>query len=153
MKEKTTKLTDLLALLVLAVFALCVLLVLLFGARVYRTMVQRSEESFTRRTATQYIVTRVQQAQSISIEDFEGCQALVIPERIDGETYLTRVYCYDGYIRELYCGVNSALSPEDGEKVIAGGSLSFSLEGVMLTALVDGRQVILRLLTGREVPG
>ena len=72
MKEKGTKLTDLLALTVFAVFALCVLLVLLSGARVYRGLVQRGEESFTSRTAARYVTMRVRQAESVAVGDFEG---------------------------------------------------------------------------------
>lgn len=149
MKEKRTKLTDLLALLVFVAFALCVLLVLLFGAKVYRGLVDRGEESFRSRTAAQYVTTRVRQAECVSVADFEGCQALVIPEKIDGATYLTRVYCYDGYIRELFCGENAALSPEDGEKVLPGESLAFSIEDGLLTVQVEGQKLLL-CLRGKE---
>lgn len=149
MKEKSTKLTDLLALLVFAVFALCVLLVLLSGAKVYRELVSRGEASFESRTAAQYVTTRVRQAEAVTVGDFEGCQALVIPEEIDGEIYITRVYCHDGYIRELFCAENAALSPEDGEKILPAESLHFSITGDLLTAQVGGREVFLSM-TGKE---
>lgn len=145
MKEKGTKLTDLLALTVFAVFALCVLLVLLSGARVYRGLVQRGEESFTSRTAARYVTMRVRQAESVAVGDFEGCDALIIPEEIDGNTYLTRVYVYDGHIRELYCAENAALSPADGEKVLPADSLHFDLEDSLLTVSLDGQQLYLDL--------
>ena len=103
MKEKRSKLTDLLALTVFAVFALCVLLVLLSGAKVYRGLVQRGEENFAARTAARYVTMRVRQARTVTVGDFEGCEALVIPENVDGATYLTRLYVYDGHIRELHC--------------------------------------------------
>ena len=145
MKEKGTKLTDLLALTVFAVFALCVLLVLLSGARVYRGLVQRGEESFTSRTAARYVTMRVRQAESVAVGDFEGCDALIIPEEIDGNTYLTRVYVYDGYVRELYCAENAALLPADGEKVLRADRLHFELEDGLLTVSLDGRQLYLDL--------
>lgn len=149
MKERSTKITDLLALTVFAVFALCVLLVLLSGARVYRETVRRSEENFMRRTAAQYVTTRVYQAESVRVEEFGGCEALVIPETVDGETYLTRVYCHDGYIRELYCAEKSALSPADGEKVLKADSLQFSVTQDLLTVQLDDGELFL-CLQGKE---
>lgn len=150
MKEKTSKITELLALLVFAVFAICVLLVLLTGAKVYRNLVADGSAHYEARTSTQYIATRIRQAETVAVEDFCGCEALVIQERIDGETYLTRVYCYDGYIRELFCAENAALSPEDGEKIMAAENLSFSLEDALLTAEVDSRELTLYLRSGKE---
>ena len=145
MKEKRSKLTDLLALTVFAVFALCVLLVLLAGAKVYRGLVARGEESFASRTAARYVTMRVRQAESVEIADFEGCEALVIPEKIDGNTYLTRLYVYDGYLRELYSAENAALSPADGEKILAADSLELTLEGSLLTVCVDTQRLYLNL--------
>lgn len=149
MKEKRTKISDLSALLVFAVFALCVLLVLLFGAKVYRDLAARGEESFEARTAAQYVTMRVRQAESVSVGDFGGCEALVIAEKIDGETYITRIYCYDGYIRELFCAENAALSPEDGEKILPAQSLQFSVTGNLLTVQLDAQSIFLQL-AGKE---
>lgn len=145
MKKKFTRITDLPALLVFAVFAVCVLTVLLYGARVYGDLVQRGEESFRQRTAAQYVATRVQQAESVSVTDFGGCEALTIREDIDGRGYLTRVYCYGGYLRELFCAESAALEPQDGEKVIPAESLGLSIEGDVLTAVLDARTVYLQL--------
>lgn len=149
MKEKRSKLTDLLALTVFAVFALCVLLVLLSGAKVYRGLVQRGEENFAARTAARYVTMRVRQARTVTVGDFEGCEALIIPENVDGATYLTRLYVYDGHIRELYCAENAALSPADGEKILPADSLRFDLEGSLLTITVDGQALYLDL-SGKE---
>lgn len=150
MKEKTSKLTDLLALLLLAVFAVCVLFVLLTGAKVYRNLVRSGGTRFERRTAVQYVTTRVRQAESVSVAEFEGCDALVIPEEIGGKTYLTRVYVYDGYIRELFCAETANLSPEDGEKILPAESLEFDVEDGILSVSIDSRQVLLNLPSREE---
>ena len=149
MKEKSSKLTDLLALTVFAVFALCVLLVLLSGAKVYRGLVARGEESFATRTAARYMTMRVRQAESVEIASFEGCEALVIPEEVGEATYLTYVYVYDGYVRELYCAENAALLPADGEKVLPADSLHLTLEEGLLNISVDS-QVLYLDLSGKE---
>ena len=149
MKEKRTNITDLLALTVFAVFALCVLLVLLSGAKVYRGLVQRGEEGFAARTAARYVTMRVRQAETVETGDFEGCDALIIPEEVGGTTYLTRLYVYDGCIRELYCAENAALSPVDGEKVLAADGLRFELEDGLLTVYLDDQTLYLDL-SGKE---
>ena len=149
MKEKSTKMTDLLALTVFAVFALCVLLVLLSGAKVYRKTVRCSEENFAHRTAARYVTTRVRQAESVYLADFDGCEALVIPETVDGQVYLTYVYCHDGYIRELYCAEGAALGPENGEKILEADGLRFSAEQELLTVELDGQTLHLHL-AGKE---
>lgn len=145
MKENRTKITDLMALLVLAVFALCVLLVLLTGARVYRRVVDRGEAQFEARTAAQYVTMRVRQAESVAVTDFEGCEALTIPETIDGKQYLTRVYCYDGFMRELFCAQGAFLSPKDGEKILPAEELRFAIEEELLSVYLDGQEIFLHL--------
>lgn len=152
MKEKRLKLTDLLALIVFAVFALCVLLVLLSGAKVYRGLVQRGEQSFAARTTARYVTMRVRQAKTLTVEEFDGCEALTIPEEIDGETYLTRLYVYDGHIRELYCAENAGLSPADGEIILPADSLRFGLEDTLLTVFLDGQTLYLDLCGKEAAP-
>ena len=151
MKKNASKITDLLALTVFAVFAVCVLVVLLYGAGSYRALVQRGEESFRLRTCTQYVATRVLQAETVTVADFDGCQALQLYEQVDGTVYVTRVYCCGGYLRELFCAADADLSPGDGEKIIEAGSLCLSVDGDLLTASVDGVPILLQLRTEREV--
>lgn len=155
---KKTKLTDLMALLVFGIFALCVLLVLLTGADVYRNLVDRGGEYYQRRTAVQYIATRVRQGDAsggVTVAEFGGQDALVLREEIGGRTYLTRVYCCDGYIRELFTSESGSFSPEDGEKILEAAELSLALTDDLLTAritLTDGSQqeITLYLRSGEE---
>lgn len=145
------KITDLMALMVFGLFALCVLLVLLTGADVYRNLVDRGAQAYESRTASQYVATRVRQADfggGISVEEFGGQDALVLREQINGKTYLTRVYCCEGFIRELFTADSGEFSPEDGEKILEAEAMSFTLEQDLLTAriiLADGRSQALTL--------
>lgn len=127
MKMKTKRKTDALVVLVLlGVFAVCILSVLLTGAEAYSRLSQRDRESYDRRTAGQYLASRVRQGDrlgGISTEEFGGCPALVLTEEIEGALYETRIYCYDGYLRELFAEKDSGLLPEDGEKVLPAESL------------------------------
>ena len=72
-EQENSKITGLMALLVFAVFAVCVLGVLLTGAGVYKRLVGSGAEDYSRRTAAQYVTTRVRQADragSVGLEDF-----------------------------------------------------------------------------------
>lgn len=158
-EPRKSKITGLMSLLVFGVFAVCILAVLLTGADVYKGLVDRGAEDYDRRTAAQYVSTRVRQADaagSVSVEDFSGQPTLVLREEINGTTYLTRVYCYDGYIRELFAAESGSFSPEDGEKLLEAQQLSFSLDGDLLSAritLPDGtaQTVSLYLRSTEEV--
>lgn len=137
MEKKQSKLTGLLVLVVFALFALCILLVLLTGAKVYDGVVQRGQTAWEYRTAAQYLATRVRQsdaAGALAVEDFGGESALVIRQEIGGEVYATRIYCYEGWLRELFSAENGGFSPEDGEKLLEMAFLRFAWEEGGLSA-------------------
>ena len=155
---KQSNTDSVLAPLLLAVFAVCVLIVLLTGADSFRALSDRDQGSFNRRTAAQYITTRLRQADhsgGVYLEDFGGTTALTCREEVDGETYLTRVYFYEGSICELFCSAEANLLPEDGEKVLPAEGLSFREENGLITAVItdtDGQRacVSAALRSGRE---
>ena len=138
MKRRTIQhhMDGLAALLLFGVFAVCVLLVLITGASAYRRLTERDQSSYERRTAVQYIATRVRQADCLD--------ALVLA---DGD-YLTRDYWYDGWLMELYCAAGADMEPRDGEKILEAGGLELSQEDGLLEAVLtnsDGGRDVLRL--------
>ena len=157
-EQKQLKMGSLLALMVFGVFAACLLFLLLTGADAYQKMRQRDTATYESRTAVQYMTTRVRQAdraESITAEAFDGLDALVLLEEIEGETYETKLYCYDGWLTELYAAAGSDLSPAAGEKILELKALELSLEDGLLQAkltLPDGREeeLSLQLRSGRE---
>lgn len=143
------------ALLLLVVFATCVLMVLFFGADAYSRLTQRDQVSYNNRTAVQYIATRVRQGDSlgnITLGNFDGVDALVLDA---GEEYVTRLYCYDGYLRELYAAADLPMNPADGEQVLAAEDMQLSLEdGLLQIDLTDAEgqtnHLALSLRSGEE---
>ena len=127
------KITELLALLVFGVFALCVAAVLLTGGRAYQTLTQRGSAAHSQRVAVRYLTTRFQQAPEVRVEEFCGLQALTIREEINGKTYITRVYCHEGTVRELFSAESAQVTPGDGEVVQDAEKLTFSREDQLLT--------------------
>ena len=157
-RQKDHSLNGLLALVLFGVFAACVLSVLLTGADAYQRLTERDRASYASRTAAQYIATRVRQADcsgGVTIGAFGGGDALELWERVDGEDYLTRVYCYDGWLRELFADADGDFAPEDGEKVLEADSLTMTLSdsGLLTAELTAGgetERVCLTLRSGGE---
>ena len=125
----------LLALLLFGLFSVCVLAVLLTGADAYRRLTRRDRLSFDSRTCTQYVATRVRQndsLDSVTVEDFDGVDALVLGD----EEYVTRVYCYQGKLMELYSAREDALTPAAGEAIMDLDWLEMGLSNGLLTIQV-----------------
>ena len=117
------------ALLLVGVFAACILSVLLTGAGTYRDLTQRGRDSAAQRTAGQYLATKLRQwdtADAVELGTFGDCSALLLHEEIDGEDYITRIYYWDGYIRELFTLADGEFFPEDGETVLPAAGLTFA---------------------------
>lgn len=118
-------------LLVFGVFAVCVMSVLLTGAEQYRSLTQRDDASYSWRTASQYLTTRVRQADTAggvrvgAFDGGDGEDTLFLTEQIDGTAYTTRVYWYDGYVRELFAEEGSELEMDAGEAVLPAGGVRF----------------------------
>lgn len=145
------------ALLILAVFAVGILCTLLFGASSYRKLTRQSDAVFQSRTAAQYLTNRVRQApdpDGIAVTQFGGIPALVIPQQIQEQTYLTRVYCYDGWLMELFGKAETEFLPEDGEKILPVSALELQrdrgLLSILLTDAQGNTQRILLDLPGEE---
>lgn len=137
------------AFLLFAVFAAGVFGVLLGGAQSYRRLTRRDAAAYDSRTCTQYLATRLRQTQSsagVQIVSFGGGNALLIPETLDGEAYVTRIYCYNGWLMELYSVADGEFSPEDGEKILPASDLEVSRQqDLLLIGITDGNAQRLRL--------
>lgn len=140
MKRQQHPIENLMALVLFAVFAVSVLGVLLLGADSYHRLTERDQKTYQRRTCSQYIATRVRQADrldAIRISSFGEGDCLTFSEEVDGVRYLTRVYCWNGTLMELLTEETATLSPEYGEAIMEAQSLSAVLADGMLTVTVQ----------------
>lgn len=157
-ERSTRKIGNLAVLLLVGIFASCLLAVLLSGAKVYRGVTERGQESFDRRTAAQYLATRVRQsdmADALWVENFGDGAALVTAEEIDGVRYETRIYCHEGWLRELFAEAGYEAAPEDGEQVLPLAALELTLESGLLRAVLWGAEgseteLLLSCRSGKE---
>ena len=150
MKKQPIKhqIDGLIALLLFGVFSVCILAVLLTGADAYRRLTDRDRAAFDRRTTLQYIATRVRQADTqdgVRVGEFNGVDALIFSEE-DG--FITRIYCYDGSIRELYAEESIELTLEAGEPIMTAGPLGFSMADGRLTVTSGEDSLTLSLRSG-----
>lgn len=145
----------LIALLLFGVFAVCVLAVLLTGADAYRRLTLRDQAAYERRACTQYIATKVRQADAegaVAVTDIDGVPALALGQ--DGE-FVTYIYCHGGWLRELYIWCEEPPAPQDGQELVQAEGLDLSLEDGLLTVRVtqDGGgadTLLLSLRSGEE---
>lgn len=156
---KERSLSTLAALLTFALFAIGILSVLLGGANVYQRLNQRDQNSYDSRTCAQYIATKLRQAPSpgaVAVAPFGDGDGLFITETIGDCAYLTRVYCHDGWLMELFTVVGGEFSPEDGEKILPLRTLSLTRDGslvsVQLTDLDNTSQRLTLHIRGGSAP-
>ena len=124
--KRAFPINGLLLLSLFTLFALGAIWVLTSGAGVYQRLSARSSQSYATRTASQYLATKVRQATAAEQVGFGllgGHDTLILSETLDGVAYQTQIYCYDGYLRELFTAASAAPQPEDGEKILPAKDL------------------------------
>ena len=134
---KKHNLTGVLVLLIFAVFMVSILLVLLSGADTVQRLTERDQRTYHQRTAVQYITTRIRQADrtgSICADNTRDPSTLILTELIDGNSYQTRVYCWDGYLRDMFCQAGAELPPEFGEEILPMNDFSVSCSNALVRA-------------------
>lgn len=143
MKKPLTRqhnISALAGLLLLGVFAVCILSVLLSGAGAYRRLTARNNAAMEQRSRLQYVATRLRQTEgSVRIDRFGDGDALLLSETVGQARYLTRIYCHEGWLMELYTAADSPVDPGDGEKLIAAETMELEAEGSLLTVRLSGR--------------
>lgn len=113
------------------IFTLSALMVLLFAARIYQSSVENSSRNDTARTALSYIAEKVHQgdtADSVSLGKFDDCDALILKQDYNGDSYTTYIYVYKDALNELFVkdGANAVAS--NGKKILDVDS--FAMEQV-----------------------
>lgn len=136
-QELNRSISGIAALLMLAVFGLGILGVLLGGARIYKDLTACGSDSYDSRTCLQYLRTKLNQSpdpSQIFVEPFGEQEGLFIRQTLNGQTYVTRIYCYEGWLMELFSLDTAGFIPTDGEKIMPLEGLSFHLRENLLTA-------------------
>lgn len=155
---------NLFALLAFCLLAAALLLTLLFGASVYRSVASQSEAAAEQRLCLSYLAAKVRHsdaAGAVFCADFHdptlpaaeaALPALYLTQQFNGVAYATRVYVYDGYLRELFADASLAFAPGDGQAVLKADALRFAETDGMLEIVcrVGAQEQSLRLALRSE---
>ena len=118
-------------LLLFAIIVLSLLFLVMTGTGLYSAVVDSQTRNREARAALSYLAARVHAADAagaVSVGEGPEGAALLLRENADGETYETRIYLYEGALREEYGTADAALDPQDAK--------SFSVEQVRPGLLV-----------------
>ena len=124
------------------VFVLSALFSVLIGGKVYENIRERMEESYTGSVALNYVANKVRQGDingAVSVREIDRVPVLELEQEINERSYVTRIYYYDGYIRELFTDTGSGLGLSDGLEIIACEGLEFELEDRLLKVETIGK--------------
>jgi len=130
--ERTSKKIDMVFVLALLVlFAATAFALVLIGAKHYRQVTNDMTTNHDRRTTASYLAEKIRQSDTegaISLCTIQGTPALSILTTEEDVTYITYIYLYDDYLRELVVTENSVFSLSGGQPIIAIRDIQFSME-------------------------
>lgn len=124
-----------------AVFAVTIVVVLALGARTYKGLVGRDNDSYNKRIITSYVSAKIRdndQADAIEVGGFakasvpDEVSTLHMYQDIEGSLFDLRVYYYEGKIYEMLTLAGSEMDPEDGSPILDAKGLSFEQNGNMI---------------------
>ena len=134
-KQPSHAISGVFVFLLLGIFAVFSTVMVLLGARAYQGTVNRTAAHNADRIAPAYIrsMVRAQDEQaSLRIDTVEGMPVITLESGDEEETYLTRIYAWNGQLREWYSSADYAFVPENGEPVCALDELTAAVEGGLL---------------------
>jgi len=109
------------------VFLICALLIVTIGSSVYTRTTRNMNEHFTIKTALSYIVEKVRQNDvhgGVALFEQEGITGLKLQREYNGNSYVTLIYVYDGYLKELFLRTGSKVTLRNGNALMEMISLA-----------------------------
>ena len=120
-------------LVIFCIFAMSVLLVLMLSGSIYGHITDVSSEGRDERIVLSYIRTKIRNTDSkgvISIIDFHGINTLSLKENLGEREFVTWIYVYDGWVRELFHEAGNFqidFMPENGIALVRADFLNFEI--------------------------
>ncbi len=145
--------------LLLGIFAVFGTVMVVLGARVYRDINEVSGVHSTARIGAAYLRSMIRgddESGVLSIESMDGQDCIVMMNTYDDESYVTRIYVYDGVLREWFTEASVEFEPENGEEICRADAMRAEIQdGLMSIQLqTDGEwhevKIALRTVKGAE---
>lgn len=152
-KRPPMRIQNVFVFLLLAIFAVCAIFLTALSAQVYRRTVQISDANNTARVidsilrgaaqsedagnvyVTREGATKETDADGVTTED-SGVPVLIFRNDYDGEIYLRRLYCTNGWLWESFTAEEYGFEEEMGESLIEVRSFEPEVKGNLLTARI-----------------
>jgi len=120
----------------LGLFAVMSTLMVLLGAQMYRNTVDRSTANNEDRVLSAYVRSMIRAEDTsgaMEIGEYDGVKALAMREDLDGEAYVTWLYCYEGQMYEWFTSDDGEFRPESGTAICPAQRFEPSLDDGLLT--------------------
>lgn len=104
------------------VFAVSAMTVILLATGIYRSTTEHSSLNYTARTSLSYICEKIHQNDidgDVAIGSFDGCDALILKQTHQEDTYRTYIYVQDRKLKELFVKDSVPASAENGRIILA----------------------------------
>ncbi len=125
--------------LLLGIFAVFSTVMVVLGAKAYKGTADRAAEHNASRIASAYMRSMVRSNDGetkLRLEDIGGIRSVTLLHEYDDEAYVTRMYAYDGMLRELFTSADSEFEPDFGEPVCAAQEMVAELNGRLMTVKI-----------------
>ena len=126
----------------LGIFALMSTLMVLLGAQMYRNTVDHATANNEDRVLGAYVRSMIRAedgADDVAVEEFDGTKVLALNESIEGENYVTWLYCYEGQLYEQYTSAGHDFEPQSGSAICPAQSFEPKIsDGLLTVDMTDG---------------
>ena len=115
----------------LGVFALMATVTVLLGVNAYRGTARRSDVHNSARITSAYLrsMLRAEDKQdAVRLETVDGIETVTLCSTYGDESYVTRMYVYDGMLREWFAEADMEFEPENGEEVCPAQEMQCAVE-------------------------
>lgn len=113
------------------VFAVSAMTVILLATGIYRSTTEHSSLNYTARTSLAYICEKMHQNDvggEIALGTFDGCDALILRQTHQEDSYCTYIYVYENELKELFVKDGAEAAAKNGKSILAVED--FSMEAV-----------------------
>ena len=129
----------------LGLFAVMSTLMVLLGAQMYRNTVDRAAANNEDRVLGAYVRSMIRAedaADAMETGEYDGVKTLAMREDLDGEVYVTWLYCYEGQLYEWFTSDDGYFSPTSGTAICPAQRFEPRLENGLLTVgMTNGKGV------------
>ena len=130
----------------------CILVAAGYGS--FNRMNEFQDECLNTRVAINYVSMQIRRSDmkgSIRLDDSRPETCLILSEDIEGEIYETRIYIYNGYLRESFVPAETPFNAEYGFEIIQLDSFIVKREnnviGIELSSGANKRNITLTLMS------